>query len=883
MSDLDNQITRYWEELGHHPPGDAHRIVVLINLANSLEDRFLEKDEIEDLDRAIVLRRRSALELHPAGHSDHSDSLHRIAFLLWHRYRKLATIPDLEEPCRIPAGRYLKFNANPDLEEAIAHHRSALDHRPAGHSDRSDSLHHLVLCLWHRYRKQATISDLDEAIALNRVALELRPLGHLHHAVTLNNLAVYLKDRFMRLGVNADLDEAISLHRLALHLRLAGHPDRSDSLNRLMYCLSSRFEKQGTVADLDELVTLQQTILEPPTLGRSDLAASHRSVLPHTEKQQQRHDRDSDLDGCTPAGQAIRLLREPGDSTCTTSLLDLASALYSRFQEVGTITDLEEAITLGLTILKRHPPGNSGHSLTTLLDYLGDMLDKYSRVGNFAEAVTLARVALALHPPWHPDHASILYALANLLLVKFRKEHDPADLDEAIILRRHLLALFPAEHPQHASSLYELSRCLSDRFEQRAMISDIDEAITLARRAMELRPQGHRAHALYLDKLILYIQKRLQKFDLTADVEELVLLRRAALDLCPSGHLDHATSLHNLAFTLHLRFRKLGRTADLKEAASSAQAVFQHCPSEHPTHIMSLHNLVICVRDMTDKEDVAVDEMVNFARAASKHCPLGHSDYVTCHRALETCLRRRFHEQHDIEDLDECIILWRKVLEVYPSRNAPSAAFSHELARCLSDRFNILATTTDLHDAIKCEQAALGHCPPGHPDHAKFLTSLTYYRQLRVKERTAIPPPASGPAASLQIKQLIGGVVCSVLKDFPPRLLDTHTGMLCNHDSQILRFEKGQEYDMLLSSPTLPSVSYIRSVVSTYFRYVTLSHRWGRLEPLLRDIEGQPIYDLDLTGGLSKLQSFCLTSCQHGYLWAWSDTCCIDKESSAEL
>ncbi|KAI5989859.1 hypothetical protein EDC04DRAFT_2588175, partial [Pisolithus marmoratus] len=35
--------------------------------------------------------------------------------------------------------------------------------------------------------------------------------------------------------------------------------------------------------------------------------------------------------------------------------------------------------------------------------------------------------------------------------------------------------------------------------------------------------------------------------------------------------------------------------------------------------------------------------------------------------------------------------------------------------------------------------------------------------------------------------------------------------------------------------------------------------------------------------GLGKLQAFCAAACEHGYLWAWSDTCCIDKDSSAEL
>ncbi|KIK22677.1 hypothetical protein PISMIDRAFT_53533, partial [Pisolithus microcarpus 441] len=62
-----------------------------------------------------------------------------------------------------------------------------------------------------------------------------------------------------------------------------------------------------------------------------------------------------------------------------------------------------------------------------------------------------------------------------------------------------------------------------------------------------------------------------------------------------------------------------------------------------------------------------------------------------------------------------------------------------------------------------------------------------------------------------------------------------------------------------------------------------LSHRWGSGEPLLRDVEGKCIDDLGGTDGETKLQMFCALALQRNFQWAWSDTCCIDKESSAEL
>ncbi|KIM56890.1 hypothetical protein SCLCIDRAFT_88649, partial [Scleroderma citrinum Foug A] len=65
-----------------------------------------------------------------------------------------------------------------DLDEAISLHQSALDLRPTGHSDRSDSLHSLALCFSDRYDKQGAIADLEEAITLGRAALALRSPGH---------------------------------------------------------------------------------------------------------------------------------------------------------------------------------------------------------------------------------------------------------------------------------------------------------------------------------------------------------------------------------------------------------------------------------------------------------------------------------------------------------------------------------------------------------------------------------------------------------------------------------------------------------------------------------------------------------------------------------
>ncbi|KAI6006578.1 hypothetical protein F5J12DRAFT_720737, partial [Pisolithus orientalis] len=147
-------------------------------------------------------------------------------------------------------------------------------------------------------------------------------------------------------------------------------------------------------------------------------------------------------------------------------------------------------------------------------------------------------------------------------------------------------------------------------------------------------------------------------------------------------------------------------------------------------------------------------------------------------------------------------------------------------------------------------------------------------------------PDAPG-VTHLDVKQVIRNVAFETLKTVPTRLLYTPTGVLYNRDAQVSHFMRSQQYRQLESLCTTcggdQQMELIHTCVSRHFQYVTFSHRWGEDEPSLRDIEGRAIYDMSATGALRKLQFFCAVACERDYLWAWSDTCCIDKDSSAEV
>jgi hypothetical protein len=74
----------------------------------------------------------------------------------------------------------------------------------------------------------------------------------------------------------------------------------------------------------------------------------------------------------------------------------------------------------------------------------------------------------------------------------------------------------------------------------------------------------------------------------------------------------------------------------------------------------------------------------------------------------------------------------------------------------------------------------------------------------------------------------------------------------------------------------------IRAEVKKNLRYAIFSHRWLDKEPSYQDMSKE--VQADPTPGWKKLQEFCRkTLYDHRCRFAWCDTCCINKLSSAEL
>ncbi|KAL2271346.1 hypothetical protein VTJ83DRAFT_717 [Remersonia thermophila] len=65
--------------------------------------------------------------------------------------------------------------------------------------------------------------------------------------------------------------------------------------------------------------------------------------------------------------------------------------------------------------------------------------------------------------------------------------------------------------------------------------------------------------------------------------------------------------------------------------------------------------------------------------------------------------------------------------------------------------------------------------------------------------------------------------------------------------------------------------------------YAILSHTWDEDEVSFEDYQTLPTEVLEKKKGYAKIDYCCKQAEKDGYAWAWVDTCCIDKRSSAEL
>ncbi|KAI6111674.1 hypothetical protein EDD16DRAFT_948267 [Pisolithus croceorrhizus] len=359
----------------------------------------------------------------------------------------------------------------------------------------------------------------------------------------------------------------------------------------------------------------------------------------------------------------------------------------------------------------------------------------------------------------------------------------------------------------------------------------------------------------------------------------------------------HGLALTDLADHLFKEFGKNSRSGDLDAIITFGRTAMEFTPPEHPQYYSTLIDLADLLSERFIKEETKedLDEVIMLRREASECISPDDPQRLALHLGLDKSLSQRFRSRGALVDLEEIISLRRVVLEFTPASDRCKPLLN--LADSLYEKYQKLGSAGDIEEALRLVHTASQLSSPEHPDSVLSQEHLTRFLKAKIRKGTVSAhvsglgtnPSSSGSSI---IEQLIEKVVFETLENIPPRLLHTQSGIMCNRDAQLFKFKDSLQYKRLLSRRFSPNSQQLKAeiedVVSECFAFATLSHRWGSGEPLLRDIEGKNIYDLNPTHGLEKhslekLQTFCVHALERNLQWAWSDTCCINKDSSAEL
>ncbi|KAG6330489.1 hypothetical protein ID866_8600 [Astraeus odoratus] len=421
------------------------------------------------------------------------------------------------------------------------------------------------------------------------------------------------------------------------------------------------------------------------------------------------------------------------------------------------------------------------------------------------------------------ETATALHRHAMDLYQRYQSGGGIDALEEAVSLNRKVLEICPTGHPDRSSYLNDLGNCMWCRYESKAVLGDLEEAIFLHQQALELYPVGHPDRSSSLKYLVNCIQCRYESQKALGDLQEAIYLLQQALELNPVEHTYRSSSLMHLAACMKCRYEALGTLGDLEDAISLYEEALELCPAGHP-------------------------------------------DRSACLMHLATCMQCRYDSLGGMEDLQEAISLFQQALDMCSPGSEMQTTVAEKLDLSLQDKFRQTNLRSDEVQMLKLQQAL--------PHIASHQPSAT--------------PSIITPAA----KRLIDDAVQDISHTIPPRLLDTETGILLTREKIIDQFYASEEYQTLGTYLAQQGGKYNdqhsnpkhTQSIATYFKYATLSHRWGSTEPTLGDVLGNgSVYEMPATEGLTKLKKFCHAAADHGYPWAWTDTCCIDKTNSVEL
>ena len=330
------------------------------------------------------------------------------------------------------------------------------------------------------------------------------------------------RELYERSHKNAHLDKAIEAYQTASRLKLDGYQCENELYSKLGTSLLHRIEYSQNIVDIENAIFAFKCDLK-------------------------RH----------------------ADSF--SSLENLGSSFLARFQCLGELTDIDEAVSAHQQAVHLIPDGhaakptrlsNLGNSFALRFLCLKDSSDLDKAMSAHEQAVHLS-----------PDNAGHLSNLALSLGNRFTHSGDPKDLDKSISALEKAVHFTPDNHLRKPRYLTSLGISLCQCFSHARNPIDIDNAISAHQRAVHLTHDGNCQKPCRLSNLGSSFKIRFEHSKYLIDVDNAISAHQQAVDLTPKDQSHQAEHLYRLANSFQVRFERLDNLDDSDHAISHFQSV----------------------------------------------------------------------------------------------------------------------------------------------------------------------------------------------------------------------------------------------------------------------------------------------------------------------
>ena len=588
--DLNRAIAVHEWVLGMKELGAQERAWYLNGYAARLHDRFVLARDCTDLDAAIEAQRET-LAVPGMEFSARVAFTERLAGYLTDHVWCSGAVADLEQARAILSAELDGRALDPLLARLLSQRGTV-----------NRALHD----------RTGDLAWLDAAVDDQEAALAVPGLPNDSQVSCRARAANARRQRYRDAGDTVDLDIAITHADAAVSALPAEDRRRCWILNASALCYGLRYERTGEAADLERALALWDQAV---AAGRRHADSENLPVaLSNLGDYLTRH-------GYVASGDAgllkvaIALLREASTTMDPDELPRILNtwgvALQYRFEAIGDVSDLREAIALHERALTLTPP--RALSLPMRLDnHARALMSAGSSWGEpraIERAIQLRRRASELIAPGTHDRDSMMANLAlthlyayhadgvashlteaeeiisrlrgqertwaaattlntsALVLVELHDlRQDPALLDEAVHLYTAALEKSAAQGAIRPYVLINLAQALHRYALRRHASEQVEAAIRLMESTIAELPTGHRGRAVAEQALAKGYWVRGVITGNRDDIEAAVALNERAMSAATEGTLDHIRAGFNLALIIRSRFEVTGAAEDLSRA-----------------------------------------------------------------------------------------------------------------------------------------------------------------------------------------------------------------------------------------------------------------------------------------------------------------------------